>query len=321
MTQIGDESLQPKRRKRIDRLKKIIVGTILAFILIPTAIAACLGVRVHTLKKQLYASQQQADGLQAQLDKEMAMVESYRTGIALANEREAAEANTGTDSVISETENSEQDVIVDENKHVYLTFDDGPSTNTAEILDILAEYNVKATFFVTGDTDEQAKAIYRRIVEEGHTIGVHSYSHRYQEIYASEEAFFEDFYLMSDYIYDVTGVRPVICRLPGGSSNTVSRISMADIVQKLESQGVNCYDWNISGKDAEGHNLTAEQIALNVLSGVNQFQTSVVLLHDGKGKSVTPEALRMILDDLTGRENIQIETITEETPIILHITH
>jgi peptidoglycan/xylan/chitin deacetylase (PgdA/CDA1 family) len=126
---------------------------------------------------------------------------------------------------------------------------------------------------------------------------------------------------MSDYLYDVTGVRPDICRLPGGSSNTVSKIDMATIVEELNTQGVNCYDWNISGGDADGHDLTAEEIADNVLTGVDRFQTSIVLLHDGKDKTTTVDALRLILENLTAREQVEIRKITEETPVILHIMH
>ena len=174
---------------------------------------------------------------------------------------------------------------------------------------------------MVGDTSEDGRALYRRIVEEGHSIGVHSYSHKYQEIYASEDAFFEDFYLLSDYLYDVTGIRPDICRLPGGSSNTVSSIDMAELVDRLNVQGVSCYDWNISGGDAEGHKLTSEEIAQNVLTGVDRFQTSIVLLHDGSDKTATVDALRIILDDLTSRDALEIMPITEETPMILHIMH
>lgn len=320
MSQREDESLQKKRRRRVERLKKMIVSGILLLILIPVVVCIGLGVRLHTVNKQLDELREEHEILQEKLSQEEAKVDSFLTGLALAEERESAEVGTKGERTDAAA-NQEAGNITEDGKRVYLTFDDGPSSNTLEILDILAAYQVKATFFVVGSNDEADKAIYRRIVEEGHSIGVHSYSHRYQDIYQSKEAFYEDFYLMSDYIYDVTGVRPMICRLPGGSSNTVSAIPMADVVNELEEQGICCYDWNVSGSDAEGHNLTEEQIAANVLTGVDRFQTSMVLLHDGKGKSITPEALRLILEDLTKRENLQILPITEETPIILHITH
>lgn len=312
------EQMQKNRRKRVERLKKIILGTVFSIIIIPILLCICLGILLHDANVRWRQSENEIGILQARVNELQAEVG------ALSDEEEAATeaADTPEDETVLESENSVQDVMTGDGiKRVYLTFDDGPSAYTAEILDILAEYDVKATFFVVGDTDEEAKELYRRIVAEGHSIGIHSYSHRYGDIYSSEEAFFEDFYLMSDYLYDVTGVRPDICRLPGGSSNTVSKIDMAELVNKLESQGITCYDWNISGGDADGHALSSGQIAANVLNGVGNFQTSIVLLHDGKDKAATVQAVRMILEDLTSRENLEIQPITEETPIILHITH
>lgn len=315
-----DGQLQKNRRKRVERLKKIILITVFAAILAPVLASICLGFLLHGVNVRLGTLEAEREEMQSRIDELSVQVDNLQKSIT-SYEEEQKEAPAAVDTVL-ETENSGQDIATGDGiKRVYLTFDDGPSRNTEEILDILAEYQVKATFFVIGDTSEEAKALYRRIVNEGHSIGIHSYSHRYHEIYASEEAFFEDFYLMSDYIYDVTGVRPDICRLPGGSSNTVSKIDMAVVVNRLNAQGVTCYDWNISGGDADGHGLSAEQIALNVISGVDTFQTSIVLLHDGKDKAQTVSALRMILDELTGREELEIEPITEETPIILHITH
>lgn len=316
------------RRKRVNFIKKMIVYGTLALMLLSIVISICLGLRLHYVEKQLQQEVAKQESLQQQLDQETAKVESFKTGLELAaerenTEREATEVMADAEPLqMEEAESNIQNIAMqDDRKRVYLTFDDGPSYNTAQILDLLAEYDVKATFFVTGDTTQEQRELYCRIVEEGHSIGVHSYSHRYSDIYASKDAFFEDFYMMSDYVYDVTGIRPTICRLPGGSSNTVSNIKMADVVNELEEQGVTCYDWNISGGDAEGHNLSADQIAYNVTHGVDRFQTSMVLLHDGKDKGETIEALRLILDDLTQREDIQFLPITEDTPIILHITH
>lgn len=317
MAQNEAEQLQKSRRKRVERLKKIIVTVVLAAILIPTAVSIFLGIRLAITVNRLEAAKAEQAQMQDRLDELEAELDSLKESIALQAREDAKE-----DDTVLESENSGQDVMTQDGiKRVYLTFDDGPSANTAAILDLLAEYQVKATFFVVGDTSEEGKQLYQRIVSEGHSIGIHSYSHKYGEIYASEEAFFEDFYLLSDYLYDVTGVRPDICRLPGGSSNTVSHIDMSNVVNELNAQGISCYDWNISGGDADGHDLTAEEIAENVLTGVDRFQTSIVLLHDGKDKSVTVEALRMILEKLSTEEQLEIKPITEETPIILHIKH
>jgi peptidoglycan/xylan/chitin deacetylase (PgdA/CDA1 family) len=317
MAQNQTEELQKNRRNRVERLKKIIVTVVLAAIFIPTIVSIILGIRLKSVSSRLRQVQTESETMRQQLAKLETEEESLTQELAM----QEAITESGT-SAVSESENSGQDIASSDGiKRVYLTFDDGPSSNTAAILDILAEYGVKATFFVVGDTSEEGKALYQRIVAEGHSIGVHSYSHKYSEIYASDEAFFTDFYLMSDYLYDVTGVRTKLCRLPGGSSNTVSSIDMAGVVNALNAQGVTCYDWNISGKDADGQALSAEEIADNVLTGVERFQTSMVLLHDGKDKSTTVDALRLILEDLTAREQLEIKPITEETPVILHITH
>jgi hypothetical protein len=106
-------------------------------------------------------------------------------------------------------------------KVAYLTFDDGPSKLTPMILDILKAKNVKATFFVIGKDDFQSNQLLIRMVREGHSIGVHSWSHKYQVIYQSEQSFMDDFNRLKDHIYQVTGVQPRICRFPGGLNNTV----------------------------------------------------------------------------------------------------
>ena len=91
-------------------------------------------------------------------------------------------------------------------RKVYLTFDDGPSGNTSRILDILAEYDVKATFFVVGKEEEQYQELYKRIVDEGHTLGMHSYSHKYDEIYQSVDSFAQDMSKLQEFLYETTGV-------------------------------------------------------------------------------------------------------------------
>ena len=108
--------------------------------------------------------------------------------------------------------------------------------------------------------------------------------------------------------------------MPGGSSNTVSKISMAELVRSLNEQNIECFDWNISGGDASGQKLSASAISNNVLKGIDRFQTAVVLLHDGADKDSTVEALDIVLKELTENDEIIIDKITENTPVILHIS-
>ena len=171
-------------------------------------------------------------------------------------------------------------------KIIYLTFDDGPSKYTEKLLDVLAKYNVKATFFVvkTGRTD-----LIAREAAEGHTVAVHSLTHEYSKIYASEEAYFADLDAMNEIIKEKTGSYSKLLRFPGGSSNSVSRNYckgiMTRLTQAVEEKGYKYFDWNVSSGDAGGTTST-EQVYKNVINGVKNRKYSIVLQHDIKGFSV-----------------------------------
>ncbi|NLK99041.1 MAG: polysaccharide deacetylase family protein [Clostridiales bacterium] len=203
-------------------------------------------------------------------------------------------------------------------KKVYLTFDDGPTYNTELILDILDEYNVKATFFVIGNTDEKAKELYNRIVNEGHVLGMHSYSHRYQEIYNSIEDFDKDFTKLWKLLYDTTGYTPTLYRFPGGSLSFKKKSKIKDFVYYLEDKGMTYYDWNVVNGDAEGKNYTEEQMIDYVLSGVARKKTSIVLMHDGHGKDKTVATLPSILDALISG-GAEVLPMDETVPLIQQI--
>jgi peptidoglycan/xylan/chitin deacetylase (PgdA/CDA1 family) len=200
---------------------------------------------------------------------------------------------------------------------VYLTFDGSPCTNTDSILDVLSDYGVKATFFVTGDESDEAKEIYKRIVDEGHTLGMHSYSNQYSTIYASTDAFTEDLDKLSDYLYEVTGEQSIYYRFPGGSSNEISNVGMAEFVRILNEKGITFYDWNVSGGDTSS-DYTTDDIVTNVTEGVTHYKTSVVLLHDGDNKSTTVEALGPLIEALRDMD-ARILPIDENTNVIQYI--
>lgn len=202
---------------------------------------------------------------------------------------------------------------------VYLTFDDGPSIYTQDILDILDEYGVKATFFVVGKENDAAKESMRRIVEEGHTLAMHSYSHKYSDIYASVENFAEDFAKIQNYIYDVTGVKSTIYRFPGGSSNSVSPVEMEIFAKYLDEQDIHFFDWNISSGDGGSYVFPVETLLENCTSNVSRFDTSVILMHDSAGKKTTIEALPSIIETILDMEDTEILPITEKTDLVQHI--
>ena len=136
-------------------------------------------------------------------------------------------------------------------KYVYLTFDDGPSQYTPKLLEILHKNNVPATFFVQYDADQD---LYHQIVAAGHTLALHTYSHNYAQIYASETAFFADLNKISTYVKSITGIDSKIVRMAGGSSNTISRNYNKGVVTRiadqLNRQDYVYFDWNAQGMDA-----------------------------------------------------------------------
>ncbi len=206
-------------------------------------------------------------------------------------------------------------------RKVYLTFDDGPSGNTSRILDILAEYDVKATFFVVGKEEEQYQELYTRIVDEGHTLGMHSYSHKYDEIYQSVDSFAQDMSKLQEFLYETTGVWCRYCRFPGGSSNTVSRVDMYDLITYLNEQDITYFDWNIASGDASNSYISKEAIISNCISTLPQYQESIILMHDASNKNTTVEALPALIEQIQAMDNTVIVPITEDTEPIQHISN
>jgi peptidoglycan/xylan/chitin deacetylase (PgdA/CDA1 family) len=229
-------------------------------------------------------------------------------------EEETREANTHVRDRLEVTDNLRSE---DEPMTVYLTFDDGPSENTPEILEILKKHNVKATFFVTGKEGDQAKEWYQQIVADGHTLGMHSYSHSYSTIYESVDSFDEDFTELYDYLKEVTGVSCEFYRFPGGSSNQVSNTDMNEFIDYLGEKGMTYYDWNVVCGDATSQIYSADELVENVMTDVVKYKYSVVLMHDAAEKDTTVEALEKILQELEEMDAV-ILPITEDSPVIHH---
>ena len=170
--------------------------------------------------------------------------------------------------------------VYPEGKVVYLTFDDGPSAYTSELLDVLDAYGAKATFFVVGSGSGN---MMRQIVKRGHSIGIHTVSHDYGQIYSSPEAYFDDLMKMQSIIYDHTGVKTTLMRFPGGSSNLVSRHScegiMTFLTQAVQDAGFQYFDWNVYSGDA-GETKRTEKVVENVIGGIQEHRVSIVLQHD-----------------------------------------
>lgn len=176
--------------------------------------------------------------------------------------------------------------VVPDGKIIYLTFDDGPSVHTPRLLNILAKYNVKATFFVVGTA---AIGYIDDIHAGGHTVALHTNTHNFKSVYSSVEGYYEDLYAIQNKVYNATGVRSYLIRFPGGSSNTVSRNYckgiMSQLTKSVEALGFRYFDWNVDSNDAGGA-YTSEQVFKNVTNGVKGNRYSVVLQHDIHGFSV-----------------------------------
>lgn len=247
----------------------------------------------------------------------------YRTYMV---EDKASNKTTKTKTITVAKTKEEKNIInenipkrIDDNKPgvIYLTFDDGPSSSgsTKSILDTLKKYNVKATFFVTSKGPD---SLIKRAYDEGHTIGLHTASHNYAEIYASEEAYFNDLKRVSDRVEKITGVKSKYIRFPGGSSNTVSRKYskgiMSRLIRKVHEQGYEFYDWNIASGDAGG-TTNSEQVYRNVVRNLSKNRSNMVLFHDTKSftAAALPKIIQYGLD-----HNYEFKSIDDNAPKIHH---
>lgn len=203
-----------------------------------------------------------------------------------------------TDSSGNKTEKIRKVNVLDRNKVpndkiIYLTFDDGPCAYTGKLLDILKSYNVKATFFVTNQFGYDSYI--KREYEEGHSIGVHTYSHLYKKIYSSVNEYFDDLYKMRNKIYNLTGYYTNLVRFPGGSSNTISKFNpgvVTKIAARMKEEGYVYFDWNVASKDTGTNN--ADQIANNIIKSLHGGKYYIILQHDIKPNSI--EAVKKVIE-------------------------
>lgn len=189
-------------------------------------------------------------------------------------------------------------VETDKNKRIaYLTFDDGPSEkSTYAILDILAEYNIKATFFVVGKMVINNPEVLLRTVEEGHAIGNHSYSHEYGYIYNSTKNFMRDLEMADQAIKDVLGeeFETKVMRFPGGSFGK----QKLPMIKSVTEQGYRYFDWNALNGDAEGVLMPVDYLIRRLKETYRNQNNLIVLMHDTDVKTTTVQSLRKIIDFL-----------------------
>lgn len=202
-------------------------------------------------------------------------------------------------------------------KIAYLTFDDGPSKNTFEILDILKENDIKATFFIVGSSiTKEGEICLRRMKNEGHTIGIHTYSHLCKEIYCSVERYLNDFNMVYQQIYDITGERVNIYRFPWGSNNGFSKGIKDSLMSEMERRGFICYDWNVDSNDSVGK-PTYYSIRKNIEKDLKNQKYPIILMHDSVINDITVKTLPDIIQ-LVRNKGYEFDTLDNREPYQFH---
>ncbi len=293
------------RKKRVKRIKNAIILIVALLLIAPNVLSIYLCNRLSSLDNNI-------DDINSQIETIKNTEYKVSTTEVLNNEEIKVENKPQVVYRILTDEEAYPDY-----QRIYLTFDDGPSIYTDEILDILDEYNAKATFFVM--EKEGYDETLQRIIYNGHTLGIHSSTHVYSDIYSSAEKFEIDVDSVYNFISTVTGETPKFYRFPGGSSNTVYNGDKQELIDVLDSKNLTYYDWNVSGNDAVIGGMAKEQIANYVIKGIGDKEEAFVLLHDASDKRSTVDALRIILDTYKNRENVIFLPITEYTNPCEHV--
>jgi peptidoglycan/xylan/chitin deacetylase (PgdA/CDA1 family) len=205
---------------------------------------------------------------------------------------------------------------IGDNDYIYITFDDGPSINTPDILNYLDKWKVPATFFVVPYDSESSKNLLNRMLNAGHAIGIHSFSHDYNKIYESVESYLEDFKLAYDLVYKQTGYKPFLFRFPGGSRNNYNKNIYKDIIDEMTRRGFVYFDWNVDSEDALGADWT--EMYFGVQKQVANNDTSIVLFHDGPSNKNTVNVMDDILKALVENEKRYTFSVINENTLPRH---
>ena len=207
--------------------------------------------------------------------------------------------------------------------NIYLTFDDGPSNNTLAILDILDKYDVKATFFVLGPRSDYRDGIIKQCADKGHGIAIHSYTHKYGEIYATDQAYRQDVTRVQDWLAQVIGQKVMVFRFPGGSIGAKNRLpNGSTIIADLLADGFSYFDWHIDSQDSISTSVTTEHIQGQVLGEYARLKergskNMIILFHDSSTKANTVAALEPILAQMVA-DGCSFEIVTSDTPAVRH---
>lgn len=301
--------------KKKSRAKKIILFVALTGVFGTSAVT--LGMKIPEKLSRLNQVQETMVQIEQSKEEQQKLLEELGIHVEELN-MQIEKLTVDLDQVKKQNPSLAESLSTSDTKYAYLTFDDGPSENTAKILDFLKANEIKATFFVIGK--ENMDTIYKRIVEEGHTLAIHSNTHDYSGIYQNVDTFMEDIDTLANRLEKVTGVRPTIMRFPGGSNNTVSNRYggedlMEQIIEAVNESGYTYFDWNVDSMDASSSRQDKNVIINSVLNGAANKKEAIILMHDAAAKTTTVDALPQIVEGLR-KKGFVFEKITNETPAI-----
>lgn len=314
--------------------KHLILTVVALLIVIPTALSVMFGVTLKKTKGELVQLRLQISQMQTPAPQEKD-VQGKNVPDQSAEPTGTGEEVLRTVSVQPEEDPKPefpayQDLYPDlyaqsakrssvyEEKVVYLTFDDGPSERTPELLEVLNRYGVKATFFVVGGESETSRQWMRDIVAAGHTLGVHSYTHDYAAIYHSVEAYLEDFAREYDLIQDATGVAPQVFRFPGGSINAYNSTNYQEIISEMTRRGFVYFDWNRQTGDAVQATVPPQKLVENAMEQSASLHRVFLLAHDSARFTNVVEALPKIIEGYQA-EGFSFAPLTPEVkPIVFN---
>lgn len=227
--------------------------------------------------------------------------------------------NTYKRTIIVLSQYDNREAKADGIKTCYLTFDDGPSSNTKDILDILDQYHIKATFFVTGTSPKDYHYI-QEAYQKGHVIGLHTYSHDYEYIYSSVKNYITDLNKIKELVYEQTGIYTTYMRFPGGSSNLVSKKYnhgiMTRLTRKVIDLGYQYYDWTCINGDGEGIK-TLDGLKKKAFEEMNGQEDIMFLMHDSASCSNTVKMLSSLIEELIN-QGYHFETVDKTSPTFHH---
>lgn len=306
--------------------KHLILGTLLAMIVVPTCLSIFFGIYSYRQGKLI-------DSLMEELATPAVSTESSTIEVADTLSLTVAPLTTDTPDIgveVPSYQSSYPEMVTSDPANpvsvttptLYLTFDDGPSAVTLDILATLEEKDVIATFFVQGTAleFEQNQEILQMIADAGHTIGIHTYSHNYTEIYASVDAFLDDFYQVWSMVKEITGQEATIFRFPGGSINAYNYTVYQEIISEMLRRGFVYFDWNASSDDAVSGSSSASDILAASINS-HGYTRVVLLMHDSVYKSTTAEALPDIIDWYQSA-GYQLAPLTNDvTPVVYGYTY